>query len=120
MVRVDSELLEFLEEQAPLLAEKHDRKVFPGTIGLAILKDRLGLPGSEKVPAGSRSKGGRKPANVREWDPATRWTAQQCAAFRGISREQWMHDVEAGVEPESVDVAAGGIEMWDAADVRGY
>jgi hypothetical protein len=44
MVRVDAELLEFLEEQAPVLAEKHDRKVFPGTIGLAILKDRLGLP----------------------------------------------------------------------------
>lgn len=43
-VRVDTELLDYLDEQAPLLAVKFDRKVFPATIGLAILKDRLGLP----------------------------------------------------------------------------
>lgn len=43
-VRVDSELLEYLEQQAPVLAEQFDRQVFPGKIGLEILKDRLGLP----------------------------------------------------------------------------
>lgn len=47
VVRVDTELLEFLDEQAPVLAKKHDRKVFPGTIALAILKDRLGEPKAE-------------------------------------------------------------------------
>jgi hypothetical protein len=46
-VRVDSGLLDYLDEQAPLLAERLGRKVFPGTIGLAILKDRLGLPAGE-------------------------------------------------------------------------
>jgi len=43
-VRVDTGLLEYLEEQAPLLAAKFDRKVFPGAIAIAILKDRLGVP----------------------------------------------------------------------------
>jgi len=43
-VRVDTELLEFLDEAAPRLARELGRKVFPATIGLAILKDRLGLP----------------------------------------------------------------------------
>jgi len=46
-VRVDAELLEYLEEQSPVLAKEFGRKVFPGVIGLAILKDRLGLPAAE-------------------------------------------------------------------------
>lgn len=46
-IRINTELREFLDEQAPLLAAQHDRRVFPGTIGLAILKDRLGLPAGE-------------------------------------------------------------------------
>jgi hypothetical protein len=47
MVRIDADLLDYLDEAAPRLAEQHGRKVFPGTIALAILKDRLGLPAGE-------------------------------------------------------------------------
>jgi hypothetical protein len=43
-VRVDTELLDYLDVQAPVLAAEFGRKVFPAGIGLAILKDRLGLP----------------------------------------------------------------------------
>ena len=43
-VQIETGLLEFLDVQAPALAREYGVKVFPGTVGMAILKDRLGLP----------------------------------------------------------------------------
>jgi hypothetical protein len=42
--RLDADLVDYLDEQAPVLAERFGRQVFPGKIALAILKDRLGEP----------------------------------------------------------------------------
>lgn len=44
------------------------------------------------------------------------WTASQCAAYRGISRQQWLDDVENGLEPP----ARGDAKLWDAGQVRAW
>lgn len=44
------------------------------------------------------------------------WTASQCAAYRGVSRQQWLDDVQEGLEPADI----GGSKLWDAAQVRSW
>lgn len=47
------------------------------------------------------------------------WTAQQCAAYRGFSRHQWLEDVASGMEPQpSAELA--GMPLWNAAEVRNW
>lgn len=43
-VRVDAALLDFLDEAAPELSELHGVRIFPGTVAITILKQRLGEP----------------------------------------------------------------------------
>jgi hypothetical protein len=44
------------------------------------------------------------------------WTAHQRAAYRGVSREKWLADVEASLEPKPVSEHMG-MPRWDSYEV---
>ncbi|MFJ4010865.1 hypothetical protein [Streptomyces sp. NPDC090026] len=54
--------------------------------------------------------GGHKPAH---------WTAQQCAAYRDVTRAQWLLMVEQGIEPQAANVDSP-MRLWDAVKVRNW
>lgn len=60
------------------------------------------------------------PTHTARTDPATGqpkdWTATQCAAYRGVPRQQWLDDVREGIEPSP----HRGPALWSASRVRGW
>ncbi|MFJ7297576.1 hypothetical protein [Streptomyces collinus] len=99
-VTVEDALRQELRKRLASLSDELGYTVTEGGIALAYLKHKLGIV-DEALAA-------------RGW-----WTADQCAEYRGIGRDQWLRNVEAGVEPPHGEVTAAGVQLWDAGAVRG-
>lgn len=115
-VTVEDALRTRLRDSLPSLSDDLGYNLTEGGIAVAYLKKYFATELADLRHRLGLSESG---VLVIEHTEGT-WTAQQCAAFRGVSRKQWLADVASGVEPSILGVTKDGFELWDVAAVRGY
>jgi hypothetical protein len=117
-VRIANTLLDGVGERLAALSQEAGYRISKASVVTWWLADELGVDLESMKSAKAREK---VPAKYKPAVPADAemWTATRCAAFRGVSRQEWMDAVESGAEPEHVKVGPGRIPLWNADAVRG-
>ena len=122
-VRVDDSLRKRVDAQKDRLSTNSGYRVNQTSIAIGWLAEELGVEIAVLDPDTSAPKRRKMPPMLlpKKYEGREMWTADQCAQFRGSTKEGWEQMVEDGQAPRPVWRAPGepvDILMWDAESVR--